>query len=45
LGEHTMKLDQERNMEIASELKSMPIAIETQSANNQHFLVLAAYYY
>ena len=45
LGEHTIKLDQERNMEIASELKSMPIAIETQSANNQHFLVLAAYYY
>lgn len=45
LGEHTIELDQERNMEIASELKSKPIAIETQSANNQQFLVLAAYYY
>mmetsp|Transcript_14802 Transcript_14802/g.21005 ORF Transcript_14802/g.21005 Transcript_14802/m.21005 type:complete len:425 (-) Transcript_14802:53-1327(-) len=44
LGEHTIELDQERKMEIASELKSMPIAIETQSANDQHYEVPARFY-
>ncbi len=36
LGEHTIELDQQRKMDIAHELKTMPIAIETDLANVQH---------
>jgi cyclopropane-fatty-acyl-phospholipid synthase len=37
-------MDQERKMEIANELKTMPIAVETQCANQQHYEVPARFY-
>ncbi|KAL7448763.1 hypothetical protein ACHAWC_000906 [Mediolabrus comicus] len=44
LGEHTIELDQQRKMDIAHELKTMPIAIETDLANDQHYEVPARFY-
>ncbi|KAL7443266.1 hypothetical protein ACHAXM_008822 [Skeletonema potamos] len=44
LGERSIEMDQERKMEIANELKTMPIAVETQCANQQHYEVPARFY-
>ena len=44
LGESTIELDQQRKMDIAHELKTMPIAIETDLANDQHYEVPARFY-
>eukprot|EP00584_Thalassiosira_punctigera_P023481 CAMPEP_0172573348 /NCGR_PEP_ID=MMETSP1067-20121228/136145_1 /TAXON_ID=265564 ORGANISM="Thalassiosira punctigera, Strain Tpunct2005C2" /NCGR_SAMPLE_ID=MMETSP1067 /ASSEMBLY_ACC=CAM_ASM_000444 /LENGTH=493 /DNA_ID=CAMNT_0013365951 /DNA_START=191 /DNA_END=1672 /DNA_ORIENTATION=- len=36
--------DQERKMDIVEELKTMPIAVETKAANEQHYEVPARFY-
>jgi len=44
LGERGAEGDQERTMAIVDELKNMPIAIETDAANDQHYEVPARFY-
>ena len=44
LGEHGAEKDQERKMTIVNELKTMPIAINTDEANDQHYEVPAKFY-
>ncbi|KAL7546939.1 hypothetical protein ACHAWF_010260 [Thalassiosira exigua] len=44
LGERGAEEDQERKMAIVRELKTMPIAIETAAANEQHYEVPAKFY-
>lgn len=44
LGDRGAEGDQERKMAIVNELKTMPIAIETGAANEQHYEVPAKFY-
>lgn len=44
LGQNGAEIDQERKMSIVNELKTMPIAIETKAANDQHYEVPAKFY-
>lgn len=44
LGERGAEEDQERKMAIVNELKTMPIAIDTDLANDQHYEVPARFY-
>lgn len=44
LGERGAEKDQERKMAIVNELKTMPIAIDTDLANDQHYEVPARFY-